>query len=187
MSPLDEIDVHFERLIISGGPGRKSSKGAFLDLVRKVRKAKVSGCPVDVYITDRYVFADASAGQQVGGYSSLIDYLAALELKRESAFNLHLPSWPARSELQKRRDDDLSEAQRIVLRLVGEHFPNAAIQALHQQVRFHDRLYVVRDERSGLSGVFGPSLNGLHDEDIALIGELDDDDLLKRLDGLLTR
>jgi hypothetical protein len=84
------------------------------------------------------------------------------------------------------RQDSMSEAQRIVNRLISEAFPNAEIRRLPQQSRFHDRLYLIRDSTSKLSGVFGPSLNGLKSEDIALMGEIDDDRILKRLELLAT-
>jgi hypothetical protein len=40
---------------------------------------------------------------------------------------------------------------------------------------FHDRFYIAQHSNGKLSGLFGPSINGLSDKDFVLIGEMEED------------
>ena len=39
--------------------------------------------------------------------------------------------------------------------------------------RFHDRFYLARHKSGRVSGLFGPSMNGLNDKSFVLVGELE--------------
>jgi hypothetical protein len=57
----------------------------------------------------------------------------------------------------------------------------------HPQLEFHDRLYLVKDNNGNMSGVFGPSLNGMKSPDIVVIGRLDPEKDIKPLKRLFDR
>lgn len=172
-------------LVMAGGPGRSDSVRAFLDLVRKTKSRWCQGPITEVYITDRYIFADVGTTGTAGGYNMLLEYLSALGLGPDSHFTLYLPGWPRQVNLRGKHADSLAGAWGIVKRLVAQKFPKARIMRLPQHVRYHDRLYLTRDASGKLSGLFGPSLNGLRSQDIALMGAIDDERVLRRLDYLL--
>lgn len=51
------------------------------------------------------------------------------------------------------------------------------------KLSFHDRFYIVEHADGAVRGVFGPSMNGLSDSDIALFGELEVPNALTTLSG----
>lgn len=52
------------------------------------------------------------------------------------------------------------------------------------ETRFHDRFYLARHRDGSVSGLFGPSMNGLNDKSFVLVGELEEM-TLKRLRSCL--
>lgn len=42
------------------------------------------------------------------------------------------------------------------------------------ETRFHDRFYLARHGDGSVSGLFGPSMNGLNDKSFVLVGELEE-------------
>lgn len=180
----DESD--YLNLEISGGVNRKSSVSAFMQLVIRNRKSKVKGPIKDVYFTDRFLLADAGEAGTGGGYDHIIEYLESLAIEKVTEFTVHMPSWPSKSAIQKERDDCLSNAQKILKTLIERKFTNVRFAQLPQKPVFHDRLYLARGSDSQINGVFGPSLNGLGSEDIALMGEIEDKGLLSNLEIILS-
>jgi len=170
---------------LTGGPGRQNSVRAFLDLVRKTKAEHSTGQITAVYVTDPFIYADVGQAGNEGGYTSLLDYLRALGLDQKSRFALHLPSWPVKSSRHEKEFEGLRGARLILQRLIKQTFPNARIEPLRNSKHFHDRFYLFRDASGSLNGVFGPSLNGLRSEHIALMGSLDDKNLLKKLENML--
>ncbi len=184
---IDENDCF--NLEIAGGINRKSSVPAFMQLVTRNRKTKVKTPIKDVYFTDRFLLADAGeagAGGAGGGYDHIIKYLESLAVEKEAKFTVHIPSWPSKSAIQKEREDCLSSAQKILKNLIEKNYTNVQFSQLPQKPVFHDRLYLVRGSDSQINGVFGPSLNGLDSQDIALMGEIENKELLDNIDRLLS-
>lgn len=55
---------------------------------------------------------------------------------------------------------------------------------INRDARFHDRFYLARHRDGSVSGLFGPSMNGLNDKSLVLVGELEEM-TLRRLRGCL--
>lgn len=160
----DEPDILLF-LILAGFP--KPPKDAFLDLVRKHHASvKVK----DVIITDPYYLSDVSEDGKVSGYNNMISYLKALSLNETSTFNLITNPNPKRSSEQ---------SEQIFQNTIKKHFPKISFGTYNPQHKFHDRLYLVRDDSSEITGVFGPSMNGLSSHSIVLMGDINQDALLR--------
>lgn len=164
-------DVAVVNLMVAGG-AHKPPKDEFLGLVRRVHRDKLIR---EVILTDRYIYVDLSERGQPGGYAALIDYLHALGLTRDSAFEL---------KLNPSQRKATSTARSVFERKVKTHFPNARLGTFRTGHRFHDRFYLARDKSGKLAGIFGPSLNGLAAKAIVLMGELESG-ALQRLAGLV--
>lgn len=146
---------------------QKSPKDAFLDLVRK-HHASVK-IVKDVIITDPYYLSDVSEDGEVSGYNNMISYLEALSLNKTSIFKLLTNPNP------KRYSD---QSKQIFQNTVKKYFPKISFDTYNSQYKFHDRLYLVRDNRSEITGVFGPSMNGLSSNSIVLMGDINQNALL---------
>jgi len=164
-------EVAVLRLMVAGG-AHKPPKGEFLDLVRRVHKDQLI---LEVILTDPYIYLDLSERGQPGGYVALIDYLHALRLTQDSAFDLKLNPSPRKAT---------TTARQLLERKVKGAFPRARLGAFPASHRFHDRFYLTRDRSGRLAGIFGPSLNGLGAKTIVLMGELEHG-ALQRLGGLM--
>jgi len=160
------------RLMVAGG-SHKAPKDEFLDLVRRVH-GRQRIC--EVILSDPYIYLDLSEGSDPGGYSNLLDYLRALGLTENSEFTLKLNPSPRKATKQ---------AQQLLKREVRRVFPHAVISTFKSGHRFHDRFYLVRNDSGSLSGVFGPSLNGLGSQAVVLMGELERTKTLDRLGSLV--
>lgn len=157
-------------MVASGA--HKPPKDEFLDLVRRVHRAQSIR---EVILTDRYIYSDLSERGHPGGYVALIDYLRALGLTRDSAFDLKLNPSAKKAE---------STARDMFERKVKAEFPSVRLRTFPGGHRFHDRFYLTRDQSGKLAGTFGPSLNGLGANAIVLMGGLESA-ALKRLDTLV--
>jgi len=164
-------EVAVLRLMVASG-AHKPPKDEFLDLVRRVHRDQVIR---EVILTDRYIYSDLSERGQPGGYAALMDYLCALKLTRDSAFDLKLSASPRKAPPTGRK---------VLERKVKAHFPSVRLGTFPASHQFHDRFYLTRDQSGKLAGVFGPSLNGLGVKAIVLMGELESG-ALQRLDGLV--
>jgi hypothetical protein len=164
-------DVAVLRLMVAGG-AHKPPKDEFLDLVRRVHRGQAIR---EVILTDPYIYLDLSEQRQPSGYGALIDYLRALRLARDSHFELKLNPSPKKVT---------TAARRLLERKVKDTFPSVRLGTFPSRHRFHDRFYLTRDQSGRLSGIFGPSLNGLATRTIVLMGELENG-ALQRLGGLV--
>lgn len=72
------------------------------------------------------------------------------------------------------RTTQQSAAKQVFTRLVAPTFTKVTFGLCPANYRCHDRLYLVRDQQGILTGVFGPSLNGLSSDSIVLMGEIDE-------------
>ena len=160
-------------LFLTVAGAHKPPKDEFLDLIRRVHKG---GGVREVILSDPYIYMDVGEDADPGGYSNLVDYLRALGLTKESQFTLKLNPSPMKAT---------KRAQKLLEREFRKTFPRAVIGRFKSGYRFHDRFYLVRDYSGRLSGVFGPSLNGLHSQAVVLMGELEKTKTLERLERLV--
>ena len=77
--------------------------------------------------------------------------------------------------------DCAPNSQQLFQRVIKEAFPKVKFGNYSPKYVFHDRFYLVRDGNGQMKGVFGPSLNGLGSNAIALMGELEQRRALERL------
>ncbi len=160
-STPEELDSDFKLDVILAGD-RKAPKALFLDLVKK-HHAGGKGIK-EVIITDPYLLADTGETGESGGYANVVEYFSALGLKANSSFKL----------LTNPRTTQDKPSKQVFDRTVKAVFPKVEFDFYPTKYRFHDRLYLVRDRKGILTGVFGPSLNGLDSESIVMMGEIDD-------------
>ena len=157
--------------MVAGGV-HKPPKQEFINLVRRVHRDQVIN---EVILTDPYIYLDLSEQGEPGGYNALVDYLHALRLTPESRFDLKLNPSAKKAT---------NNAQRLLQRKVKGAFPKVRLGTFSSTNRFHDRFYLARDQSARLTGIFGPSLNGLATKTIVLMGELENG-ALQRLSMLV--
>jgi hypothetical protein len=157
-------------LSAGGGPKAKPPIGMFLDLVRKTHAT--SGLTKEVFLTDPYIYSDLSEDGLEGGFGSLMAYLKVLKLDSESSFTIKTNPSPKRAT---------KKAKEALHRKIHRSYPNASVGNYSPKCNFHDRFYIVRDDKGQLGGVFGPSLNGLSSNAIVLMGDLSGQQVLKKL------
>ncbi len=161
---------YLQYLSAGGGPQSKSPKGMFFDLVRKSKKNM--GIIKEVILTDPYIYHDVSEDGIEGGLSNLVAYLEILGLSKESSFTLKKNPSPKKAT---------KKAQNLLNRRLKNTYPNISLGNYSPKCNFHDRFYIVRDDKGQLGGVFGPSLNGLNSTAIVLMGDIEGIQLLKKL------
>ncbi len=156
-------------LIVGTGSGRRKPKAAFLDLVRRHHRNAVVK---QVIITDPYFLSDTGEDGEGGGYINAVEYLEALSLSHDSRFVLATNPKPKRFS---------EEANQTFHRVVTDVFHNVSFRTYSSRCDCQERLYLVQDSRSGISGVFGPSLNALSSDAMVLMGEINDDKAVRAL------
>jgi hypothetical protein len=161
---------YLQFLSAGGGPDSKPLKGMFFDLVRKSRKNM--GSIKEVILTDPYIYHDLSEDGVNGGYDSLAEYFKILGLCKESFFTLKKNPSPKRATKKNIE---------LLNRFLKNNYPNISIDNYSPKCNFHDRFYIVRDDKGQLGGVFGPSLNGLNSTAIVLMGNIEGIQPLKKL------
>lgn len=169
----EELEVFHDRfrlMCAGGGPNRNVPKAEFFDLVRKVHQGTKQ--IREVILTDRYIYKDVGEDGRGGGFNNLLGYLETLRLVKDSQFIMKLNPSPKNTT---ERDKQLFR------RVIAEAFPNITFQNFSPKYVFHDRFYLVRDDTGQIKGVFGPSVNGLASNTIALMGELEQKQALERL------
>lgn len=149
-----------ELMTVGGGLERKAPLNSFLDLTKKVHSG-VKSIPKAIYITDPYLYVDVSEKGTAGGMINLKSYLEILNINRDSKFTLFTTNKPKKGNFKSFKTFFLT------------HFPNVDLKMFKTQNIFHDRFYIADYGKKGLKGLFGPSMNGLSDKDIVLIGELE--------------
>lgn len=146
-------------MVVGGGPGKKPLRDRFLDLVRKVHSG--AGAAVKVVVTDPFLLTDTSENGTSGGFKNFCDYLRELHLASNAV--LFITPGPKKPSANRTRWIDS----------VQKAFPGLRIESFASKFSFHDRFYIVEHQGGDVRGVFGPSMNGLSDTDIALFGELE--------------
>lgn len=157
-------------MVAAGGPGAKSPRQSFFDLVRRTHAQ--SDLPREVIITDPYIYSDVSEDGIEGGFSNLVLYLETLGLSSEDSFTLRMTPSPKRGTVTARKN---------LQRHLKKKFKNIQFNDYSPQLKFHDRFYVVRHKSGAIKGVFGPSINGLTSDSIVLMGDIDEIQPQKKL------
>lgn len=170
LSSTDDEGPILAYLYAGGGPDTKPPKDMFLDLVRKSRKGM--SLIKEVILTDPYIYSDMSEDGVEGGFDNLVAYLGALGLDADSSFTLNKTPSPKNAS---------EESKKLLDQKLRKHYPNVTLRNYSPKCSFHDRLYIVRDNKGELRGVFGPSLNGLNSNAIVLMGDIEGMQLTKKL------
>ncbi len=161
-----------ELMTVAGG--WKSKASAFRDIAQKVHGGK--GPIKDLLLTDPFIYLDKSEEEVIGGINSFLEYLDCFDIAGPE-ITIHQPPY--------------AKGKKVVLgpiwrRSVSEHLKRRGYHVRFtyfrtvSEMRFHDRFYVARHADGLISGLFGPSMNGLNDKSFVLIGELEEM-TLKRL------
>lgn len=158
--------VVIELMTVAGGWSAKAN--AFFDTARKVHSGK--GPVKDLLITDPFIYADKSEEGTVGGIENFLKYLDNLDIPRSVTITIFQPPFAKGKK---------AESGRVWRRSVAEHGKKQGYSVKFDYfrtvtgTRFHDRFYLVRHDDGTVSGLFGPSMNGLNDKSFVLIGELE--------------
>lgn len=178
--PADDEGAIVLRLMTVAG-GWKSKSSAFFDMARKVHGGK--GAVKDLLLTDPYIYIDKSEEDNVGGIDNFLTYLDCLRIDRGAEITIQQPPYAKGKKatsgaIWRRRVSMHGKTNSYSVRFAFFHAVS--------QTRFHDRFYVARHANGSISGLFGPSMNGLNDKSFALMGELEDvtlKGLCRQLDG----
>lgn len=171
----ENLDVSLLNFLSAGGgPKAKPPLNMFLDLVRK--KHAEMGLVKEVILTDPYIYSDLSEDGIEGGFENLMEYLQALDVDSDSTFTIKMNPSPKRAT---------KKAKEALYKKIRKSYPNASLGNYSPKCSFHDRFYIVRDDKGQLGGVFGPSLNGLSSNAIVLMGDLNGQQVLKKLSAWL--
>jgi hypothetical protein len=159
-------------MVAAGGPKAKLPRDTFLDLVKRTHPK--NDPPREVILTDPYIYSDVSEDGHEGGFSNLVAYLEALGISADDSFTLRMTPSPKRGT---------ATAKKNLRRYLTTKFKSIQFKDYSSQLKFHDRFYVVRHHSGKIKGVFGPSINGLTSDAIVLMGDIDDLQPLKKLEG----
>ncbi|MEQ3337562.1 hypothetical protein [Clostridium butyricum] len=159
-------------LTLGGGDKNNVPKKRFLDLVKNIHKDQEVK---KVIITDRFIYLDkAEDYTTVGGYDNYVEYLNSLKIDKDKVFTITTNPHAKGS----------TQSKEIFQRTIQDNFKNVQFEEFSREYKFHDRLYLVKDKKAQIKGVFGPSLNGLMSESIVLMGDISDNNTLKRLNEM---
>jgi hypothetical protein len=159
-------EIVLELMTVAGGWSAKAN--AFLDAARKVYGGK--GPAKDLLITDPFIYADKGEEDTVGGINNFLTYLDVFEIPASGTLTIFQPPFAKGKK---------AESGRIWRRSVKQHGEKRgysikfAYFRTKTGTRFHDRFYLARHRSGEISGLFGPSMNGLNDRSFVLIGELE--------------
>jgi hypothetical protein len=175
----DEGSVVLELMTVAGGWSSKA--GAFFDMARKVHGGK--GTIKDLLLTDPYIYLDKSEDDTTGGIDNFLKYLDSLDTGGVREITIHQPPYAKGNK---------TASAKVWRRSVAEHGKRNGYNVQFtffrtlSETRFHDRFYVARHSTGLISGLFGPSMNGLNDKSFVLMGELEEvtlKRLCRQLDG----
>jgi len=166
-NPQDKDSAEIRIDLMSLGGGKKEPLGVFLDAVRRVHARK--GAVTAFIVTDGYIFTPESEHATPGGFGNFLQYLDVFELIEGSTLTIFLP--PDAHGAGK-------QGQINWTRAVSEHVKRrkatVTLRPFRAGSHFHDRFYLAQHKSGELAGVFGPSMNGLSDNDFVLVGELEE-------------
>jgi hypothetical protein len=152
-------------MTVAGGWSAKAN--AFYDMARKVHGGK--GPIKDLLVTDPFIFLDKSEENTAGGIDNFLKYLDCLEIP-QSEITIQQPPYAKGKKV---------ESGPVWRRSVAEHGKRKGYRIRFAyfrtitETRFHDRFYLARHANGSVSGLFGPSMNGLNDKSFVLVGELE--------------
>ena len=158
----DEDSFITQLMVVAGGRKANKPKENFLNLVRQSR-SKITSPPKNVILTDPYIYSDISEDGHEGGYSNLVAYLEALEIPAEDSFTLRMTPSPKKANATQKKN---------LQGHIQSKYKNIQFNDFSPNLKFHDRFYVVHHKLGEISGVFGPSINGLTSDAIVLMGDI---------------
>jgi hypothetical protein len=164
--PHDNGTLVLELMTVAGGWSAKAK--AFYDMARKVHGGM--GPIKDLLVTDPYIYVDKSEENTVGGIDNFLRYLDCLNISR-SGLTIFQPP-----DARGRR----ASSGAVWRRAVEQHGKQQGFGVRFgffrtlTGTRFHDRFYLARHRDGSVSGMFGPSMNGLNDKSFVLVGELEE-------------
>jgi hypothetical protein len=161
----------------SASSARQSEWNRFLDTVRYAHRGQKS--PSNVYVTDPFIMTESGQDKEHREvWNFFLDYLAALNVKPD----FKLTMW--NGELQ-----NVAEPARRAWHqhLMSKYSKCSVIWPDGKTPTFHDRFYLAcGSSAADLSGVFGPSLNGLGSDAIFIMGKIEEN-VVKAFAELLNR
>ncbi|RWB93273.1 MULTISPECIES: hypothetical protein [unclassified Mesorhizobium] len=175
-SDADDGSIVIQLMTVAGG--WKAKADAFFDMARKVHRGK--GPIKDILVTDPFIFLDKSEESTTGGLDNFRKYLDCLDIPR-SEITIHQPPYAKGKKVGSGpiwRRTVADHGNRNGYRVRFSYFRTVT------EARFHDRFYLARHTDGSVSGLFGPSMNGLNDKSFVLVGELEAP-TLKRLQDCL--
>lgn len=168
--------VVLELMTVAGGWSAKAK--TFFGMARQVHNGK--GPVKDLLVTDPFIYLDKSEEDTTGGIDSFRQYLDCLDIP-QSGITIYQPPYAKGKN---------TTSGAVWRRAVEQHGRTKGYSVRFgffrtiTETRFHDRFYLVRHRDGSVSGLFGPSMNGLNDKSFVLVGELEEM-TLKRLRGCL--
>jgi hypothetical protein len=159
-------------MTVAGGWSSKAS--VFFDTARRVHSGK--GDVKELLLTDPYLFEDQGEDGKPGGIHRFLEYIDVLAIPQGAHLKVLIPPYAKGKRAEK---------SRVWKAEVEKHALNKGVKATFSyfktrpNTRFHDRFYLVKHQNGVVSGLFGPSMNGLNDESFALIGEIEKETLKK--------
>ncbi len=152
------------RLLAAPGAG-STPAGTFMNMAAHVR-GRLEGVR-RVIVTDPYVHRDAADDGTPGGHDALETFLLAVGASETHPFTLEITPAPKGGY----SGQPLLETP-LAIRL-GKRFRAMTIKT-HKPCRggFHDRFYIVVDDKARWDGLHGPSINGLGSYAMVLVGDL---------------
>jgi hypothetical protein len=163
---VSDDSLVLELMTVAGGWTAKVN--AFFDAARKVHGGK--GPVKDLLVTDSYIYADKSEEGTTGGIDNFLRYLDTLSLSQGKTLTIFQPPFAKGKK---------NESGRIWRRCAEQHAKGLGYSIKFEYFktttgsRFHDRFYLARHDSGVVSGLFGPSMNGLNDKSFVLVGELE--------------
>lgn len=176
VAPHGDGALVLELMTVAGGWSAKDK--VFYDMARKVHGGR--GPIKELLVTDPYVYADKSEEGTTGGINNFLRYLECLDISHLGV-TIYQPPYARGRQ---------ATSGAVWRRTIAQHGKNKGFDVrfaffrTRTQTRFHDRFYLARHGNGSVSGLFGPSMNGLNDESFVLVGELEEM-TLKRLRACL--
>ncbi|SDT21343.1 hypothetical protein [Bradyrhizobium canariense] len=159
-------EVVLELMTVAGGWSAKAK--TFFDMARKVHGGK--GPVKNLLVTDPYIYSDKSEENTTGGIDNFLQYLDCLDIS-QSEIAIYQPPYAKGKKgtsgaLWRRAVEQHGKTQGYGVRF--------GFFRTITETRFHDRFYLARHRDGSVSGLFGPSMNGLNDKSFVLVGELEE-------------
>jgi hypothetical protein len=152
--------------------GWNSKASVFFEAARKIRGGK--GSVKELLLTDPYLFEDQGEDGTSGGIRRFLEYMDVLNVPRGAHLRVLIPPYAKGKKAEKSR---IWKAQVETHAFSKNITVTFSYFRTRSNARFHDRFYLAKHQSGLISGLFGPSMNGLSDSSFALIGEVESETL----------